>query len=422
MIVYNWSEAFGFSWYDEEMAYLVTSTFYDQLFDHSYDDPLKQYADLDDLSDDYASYKAISKIMKAYHFQILVDLYGNIPYFDALKRGENATPKYDDAAAIYADLLVQLTEAIDIINTAEAAAINILPGNDDVIFGGNMMMWKQFANTIKLRILVRGANTLNVASEIATIVAEGSGYITDDVIVQPGYLKETAKQNIFWDEFGSDVGGTTTSTNRATCATQYVLDLLAATNDTRLDRIYELPATGHLGVEQGANPNDQAFGYEYVSNIGPGLLKSPTMGANIFSLAESYFNQAELALNGFGGDPEALYNMGVKASFDYLGVDSDDYDDYIGQGVTNVTYANSSNKLEAIITQKWIAVNGITAEQSWFDLTRTGYPTGLPIPAGASSTTRPVRLAYPSSEITGNTLNVPKPQPNVFTAKLFWAN
>jgi len=77
--------------------------------------------------------------------------------------------------------------------------------------------------------------------------------------------------------------------------------------------------------------------------------------------------------------------------------------------------------MEVIITQKWIALNGINAGQSWFDYSRTGYPTGLTVSLQASTSDRPVRLEYPNSEITGNTANVPS-QPNVFTAKIFWAN
>ena len=53
--------------------------------------------------------------MKAYHFQLLVDCYGDIPYSEALGRSLNATPKYDDAQTVYNDLIVQLTNAIALL-------------------------------------------------------------------------------------------------------------------------------------------------------------------------------------------------------------------------------------------------------------------------------------------------------------------
>lgn len=425
MLMYNWSESYGFSWYDDEFKYLVNTTFYDELFDNAYLRAMKQYHDLLSFGDEYANYKAIGMIMKAYHFQILVDLYGDVPYFEALQRGVNATPAYDGAEAIYDDLMVQLTEAIAMIKAASGDVAVVEVGGDDVMFGGNMTSWIQFANTLKLRMLTRVSDykaASYITDELAVITTEGSGFITSDVLVQPGYLNEVNKQNPFWAELGWDVSGTVIMSNDATCATQYVLDYLAASNDPRLDYLYEKPETGHLGVEQGLEVGKE-YSAKLVSNIGPGILKSADMGANIFSLAESYFLRAELAQKGFGGDPATLYTNGVIASFVYLGLSDADATTYLSQSSTNnISYGNAANKLEAIITQKWIALNGVTAEQSWFDYTRTGYPLNLPISEMADATKgRPVRLAYPASEITGNPANLPE-QPNAFTSKIFWAN
>jgi hypothetical protein len=94
---------------------------------------------------------------------------------------------------------------------------------------------------------------------------------------------------------------------------------------------------------------------------------------------------------------------------------------YYSQIKDLVGWASSSDKTEAIITQKWIAVNGITAEQSWFDYSRTGFPTGLPVSLLASTPDRPVRLYYVASEYSSNGDNVPT-QPDAFDSKIFWAN
>ena len=419
MMMFNWGETFGFSWYDTEFKYLVTSTFYANLFDHAYYNALKQYSALDDLDSKYGNYKAISKIMKSYHFELLVDMYGDVPYSEALKRGSNPTPKYDKAEDIYKDLMVQLTSAVAMIDSMAGADVSVVPGSDDVMFGGDMTMWKQFANTLKVRMLNRAKGSFDANAELSTIAAEGSGFITADVAVQPGYLVEEGKQNPFWNDLGWNVGGNVKLTNDATCATQYILGYLTNTNDTRIDFIYEKPEDGHLGVDQGEEATEDQNA-DHVSNIGPGILKSATMGTVIFTLAESDFNQAELALDGFGsGDAEALYYAGIEASFAYLGAGSSS--SYASQGVENISYAASTDKREAIITQKWIALNGVDAIQSWFDYSRTGYPRNLPVSADASTPDRPVRLFYPSSEVTGNTINLPS-QPNAFTDKIFWAN
>lgn len=433
LMMYNWSQSDGFSWYTEEFLYLATSSFYQQNFDYVYANALKQYNALSTLQGgENGYYVAIGNIMKAYHFNILVDTYGDIPYSEALQRGSNPTPKYDNAQEIYTDLVAKLTAAIALIDATKSdTKIKALaPGSDDGVFKGDMLKWKKFANSIKLRMLARQSGMASRAAyintQLAIIGAEGSGYITTDVEVNIGYNASANQQNPKWDAFGYDVAGTVTNNNQATCATDYILAYLISTNDPRLNRIYELPATGHLGVKQGLQNYDETpLGVDglipaKVSNIGPGILKSAKQGAVLYTAAESYFNQAELDLKfKAGANAKALYESGIQASFDYLMAGS--AATYFTQAKDLVNWNTSTNKLQAIITQKWIAVNGIDAIQSWFDYNRTGFPKNLPISALASTPDRPVRLAYPASEVTSNGINLPA-QPNVFTAKIFWAN
>lgn len=426
MFMYNWSQSDGFSWYEDEFLYNVTSSFYDQLFDFAYGNALKQYQVLDQPDDPLmANYAAISKIMKAYHFQILVDLYGDIPYSEALLRKDEATPKYDEAEVVYSDLFDQLTAAIDLINNADVEALAPTE-NDDVVFQGDMNAWIEFANTIKLRLLVRAQNTdVFDAADWATV--DGASFISDDVIINPGYLVEENKQNPLWDDLGWDASGTQTLSSKATCATDYILEYLENTSDPRIDYLYEKPEDGHLGVPQGLEDYDtpvlDAYVPEKVSNIGPGILKSGTMGSNIFTLAESYLLQAEAVQIGeLTGDAQALYEAGVKASFDYLGTPGSGT--YLSLSIVNTGWNASPDKIEAIITQKWLATNGITAEQSWFDYSRTGFPSGLPISRTADTPNdeRPVRLLYPSGEISANGGEVPAQVNSLaFTEKVFWA-
>lgn len=429
LMVYNYSQSDGFSWYYDEFYYENYSALYNDVFEYAYVTCLKQYQILTNYEDsEYDYYKAIGMIMKAYHFQLLVDFFGDVPYSEALTRGGNATPVYDDAQTIYEDLMVQLTDAISLINNVDGATE---VGDDDAMFGGDMDMWKKFANTVKLRILTRlmsnNPTTINIAAEFAAIAAEGSGFITSDVGINPGYEQTEAKQNPLWDRYGYDVSGSETMTNQATCATDYVINYLQTTNDPRISYIYEEPATGHLGVPQGLLGNEydspvvDQYDPEFVSNIGPGILKSADMDAVIYTLAECNFNLAEAALNGYvSGSAQTYYEAGIQASFDYLGASG--ASTYYGQAIQNVGWVSSTgDELEAIITQKWIATNGITAEQAWFDYSRTGFPAGLPISRLASTPDRPVRLELPPSEYAYNIDHVPS-QPDIFNTKIFWAN
>jgi hypothetical protein len=360
--------------------------------------------------------------MKAYTFQILVDFYGDIPYTNALGGSETPNPTYDDAQAIYDDLIVQLSAAIDLLNQAEENELAVLPTDDDAMFGGDLTSWKQFANSVKLRILTRESDVKDpsyITQELAAITAEGSGYITEDVVVNPGYSNQEDKQNPYWEDFGRDPAGTRTMTHLATSASDFIINYLNNTGDFRIDYIFEEPATGHLGVPQGITADNAVYHPDLVSNLGEGILQGADQGSIIYTLAEAYLNQAELALKGFGGDPKALYEEGVAASFSTLGAPN--VEGYLAQNVENVNYDASSDKLEAIITQKWLATLALTAEQSWFDHSRTGYPVGLPVSQEVPNLVRPVRLSYPASEVGGNSLNKPA-QPDVYTTKVFWGN
>lgn len=432
LFMVNWSQADGFAWYPDEFKYNVTSSFYQNIFNNTYGNAGKQYAILKNLGEGYEYYQAIGKIMLSYHFQLLVDCYGDVPYTEALGRSLEPTPVYDNAQTIYEDLIVQLTDAIALIKGAGAQVVK--PGEDDAMFRGDMEEWIRFANTLKLRILVRQSDmdgrSSYITTEIAAINTEGAGYITSDVGINPPYIaRESGKQNIIWDTYGLDFTGTKTMNNNATCASAYIIEYLTETSDPRIDFIYEKPASGHRGVPQGLLDYDTPVPDQYepaqVSNIGPGILQAANQPAIMFTLAESYFNQAEARLKNLitnGPTTKELYQSGITASFEYLGLTPAAAVTYYSQVVNNVNYDNSTNKEEAIITQKWIAVNGINAEQSWFDYTRTGYPTGIPIPLNYSgSADRPVRIFYPAGEYSSNGENVPS-QPNAFSAKIFWAN
>jgi hypothetical protein len=425
LLMQNWSQADGYSWYQTEFEYVVNTSFYSTIWNYQYQSVLKQYNALDVEDDNYEYYQAISKIMKSYHYQILVDTYGDIPYYEALNRGNNPTPKFDDALEVYENLIVVLDEAISLINTGNTNQNVIKPGADDTMFSGDMMSWKKLANTIKLRILVRQSDMSGRESYLTTefnkIKSEGSGFITEDVLTNPGYAQQADQQNPFWESYGQNTDAEYINNYYATCATPFVLATLDDLDDSRIDYIYEEPETGHLGVDQGLSSYPQptgTLGEANVSNIGDGLLKDPTQSSIVFALAEAELLQAEAAFKSYLNDAQTHFNNGVAASFSYLGAPG--ANDYTSSNKNLADYAASTDKLEAIITQKWIALNGIDAIQSWFDYNRTGYPSNLPVSLSSPTADRPVRLMYPASEISGNSLNVPA-QPNVFTDKIFWA-
>lgn len=439
-LVVNWATPSNWSANAIYMRYDFSATDFANIFETSYSSIFKDLTFVETFEDatgavDYTNYQAIAKVVKGFQYQLLVDLYGDIPYTEANLRGENTTPAYDDAETIYKAVIDELTNVVDLINNAPDNAED--PGDQDIMFQGHMEHWAELANSIKLRMLVRLSNTGQdsyITSQIALIDANGFGYLTSDATINPtsngegGYTSDENKQNPFWDYFRNPVTGAEANRGDFTIASEHTTDFLASINDPRLDRIYTESAAG--GDFKGAVQSTVLPGTGFTSNdlakIGPGLLVSASQDQIIMSLTEILFIQAEAAARGYisGGDSvaQALYEEAIEASFTQLGVADPvaSAQTYYAQSAANVGWSESSNKVEAIITQKWIALNGTSSIESWIDLTRTGFPTGLPIPA-ESGGSRPVRLLYPASEVSRNTANVPSQSVgDVFTNFPFW--
>ncbi len=433
-LVVNWATPSNWSANQIYSRYNFTSADFATIFETSYSSIFKNLTYVENYEDptgavDYTNYKAISKIIKGFQYQLLVDLYGDIPYTEANLRGENTTPSYDDAETVYKSVIDDLAAAVDMIQNAPDNAED--PESQDIIFGGNMDHWIEFANTIKLRMLVRLSNTGQdsyITSQIASINANGGGYITSDVVANPGYSSSEDKQNPFWDYFRQPTTGEQTDRGDFTVAAEYGINFLNNNNDPRIESLYAESSTGgdYKGAPQITTLPGTGFTSNDLSKVGPGLLKSADQDQPIMLISESLFIQAEATARGYlpGGDAaaQALYESAIEESFVSLGVTDavTEAQAYYDQDIPNVKWDSSSNKVEAIMTQKWIALNGTSSIESWIDLTRTGYPSGLPIPV-ESDGVRPVRLLYPASEIARNSDNVPaQTQDAVFTNAPFW--
>lgn len=433
-IAYNWSTPSNWSANQEFARYTVNSSFYAAIFEQSYGSIFKNLTYVQNYEDptgavDYSTYKAISKTLKGFQYQYLVDLYGNVPYSEANLRAENMTPKYDDAQTVYKAVIDELTAAATMALNVPINAED--PATQDIIFGGDMRKWAQFANTIKLRMLVRLSNTNQdayIKEQIALINANGAGYITATVNANPGYSDNLYKQNPFYAYFKNPVTNAQTDRGDYTVASDYTINYLTTTNDPRLSRLYA-PASAS-GAFKGAPQATTLPGTGFTSNdcskVGPGLLIGHTQNQPIMLLAEALLLQAEAIQRGYipGGDAGAKtkYEEAVRASFTQLNVTNAAAaaTAYLAQDRANTSWASSANKIEAIITQKWVALNGTSSIELWIEKTRTGFPANLPMPAEGGGV-RPVRLLYPGSEIARNAQNVPpQTSKSAFTDNPFW--
>jgi hypothetical protein len=399
----------------ENISYNLTNSFAAGTWDNLYDN-IEDYdfVEKKGAATGNTFYRAIGMLMKAYNFETLVDLYNNVPYSQALQGTGNSTPSYDDAKTVYADIAKKMDTAIAIFKTS--AAGSVIKG--DIMFGGDASQWVLFANTLKLDLLLRQSEVNGAAAGAAAAQISG-GFIITDATVNPGYLNSAGKMNPFW---GSNVNVSGTYTQTLYRAGAYSVQNYKNNFDPRLQKFYSPNGSGGYS---GNYFGDQGVPNSQTSGIGPGVLQAYNQDAVIMLAAQSYFLQAEAALRGWiPGDPKALFQSGVEASFAYLGLSQAQAQTYYSQnGNKETTWdATTSNqeKLALIIRQKWTAETWINEKVSYDDYRRLHLPADIPLSTSPFSTgIFPARLMYPQREINVNGKNV-QAQGNITPGTKVW--
>ena len=437
----NWTQATDFLFYGTQLSYGVSPATYNGLYNEVFNQTLNDLKYIEEAGQKAGlnNYVAISKIMKGYNYLLLVDLWGDVPYDDALKGTAILAPKYEDDAAVYDKALASIDAGIAAIDDA-----GTVPGSDDIYFHGDMEAWVKFANTLKLRAYLRlsAVNPSKAQAGIQAIVNAGGEFVGagESVLADPGFLKSTNKMNPFYATYGYNVADAIVNNNKATRAADFGMNFLKNNNDPRLSRLYSKPTgptynTQYRSIPTGTRETQPDKTYLALSGIGPGVIDNPgDNGDNlvndgykkpviVLSSAESLFLQAEAAQRGWlpSADAKALYEAAIEESFSLLLVPSaaTTAATYYEQAINNVGWDASTNKIEAIITQKWVALNGINGIEAWNEYRRTGYPANMPISVTALTQKYPIRIPYAQDEFANNGDNVP-PAPTVFDLPVFW--
>lgn len=447
----NWAQAPDFLFYIPQETYTFDANTYNTQWNSLYSNGLINYKYVETASKDSGKKNAfaISKIMEAYQFQVLVDIWGDVPYTDALKGTTLLNPKYDKAEDIYDNILASIDEGLASIDVSAAAD---KPGSSDIVFAGDMAKWRRFANTLKLRVLLRQSlvpsRAAKVTAGFATLAGAQFLAAGENAGVNPGYLNQSGKFSPIYNSIGFNINGGEISNYQATRGNKFAVDFLTNTADPRLTLLYRVSKNGavYKGVYPGtiATPNTKSADY---SAIGPAILPlfnaTPTglnnnanyagningfaKPAYLITAAESFFLQSEAAFKGFlpGGAATAktAYETGITESFKLDGSTATDAVNYYTAStnplVSWTAAAAAGRQFEAIITQKWISNNGINGLEAWSELRRTGFPAGTPVPlSNISGGKPPLRMPYVQSEKAANAANMPVI--DIFNTKIFW--
>jgi len=390
----------------------------------------------------------MARIMKAYNFMILVDTYGDVPYFDAgkanIEGADSFLPKYDDQKLIYEDIIKELQEATDQLDASK----DKVPG--DLFYLGDIPKWKKLGNSLLLRVGMRYTELDESKAKAIVADAVSKGVMTsnaDNAIIRltSAYPNATSQQLTATEASNFYVG-------------KPFADYLKATNDPRTRYFAARYNSGSEVPETPQNLNGMPYGYTvsdiatapgYTGNInGYSQFRRSTV---IFSTAPEHFVtysqtqllMAEAAIRGYIASPlEAVnyYTTGIKAHFDQMKdysaavtFTNEEIDAYLAQPALVLNPLDSEDALRKINEQYWVASFRNWSE-AWANLRRSGYPV-LPVnryPSADASLTDPKynaqgfirRLIYPQKELSVNTNNIneaiTRMGGNTLGTRIFW--
>jgi hypothetical protein len=333
---------------------------------------------------------AIVDVVEVLLYHNLIDLMGDVPYTEALGGFDNKTPAYDDAATVWSDLLVRLGSDIATLN----AGLNDGSwGAEDLVYGGDVMMWKKFAATLKLRMGMRLAdvNPSAAQSELASALTAGV-FEAGETFALP-WIGVSPHVNTINNMF--IVG------NRNDYApSKTIVDLMLALDDPRLPEFFGMTDTSteagveklaYVGLEYG---NVAAANYYKISHFSDKMFAAD-YPATICGYDEVAFILAEAAQRGFTVPMSAqeYYEAGIAESVAFWEADDTELAAYMAQA--DVAY-DAARWKELIGTQKWLALYN-RGNEGYASFRTFDWPVLSP-PEDLTYGDIPMRYPYPFNE------------------------
>lgn len=376
-------------------------------------------------SQDDPNIEALALIHRALTFQLMTDMWGPIPYTEAnfgRASGDELilSPKYDSQEKVYKGIISELETARSLITEGGGSI-----GSADLIYAGDMSLWKQFANSLLLRLYMR-------LSEVDPSFAQ-SGIQS---VYNTGNFISSNEENALFAYKSFPNSHPMHQSNRLReddKVSSTIIDTLKYLNDPRL-KVYAAPNHNNdiykglpPGVDKGhgfTNSEVSPFGAYFVSPTHPGVvmtaaevhlvLAEAAARGWISADAESHYEQGIRAgllmydsstlsshLSGFAGD-EAYSTLQLEASEFPEGITEAEVDDYLDQ--SGVVWEASQWRAQ-IGLQKWILMYENQPYEGWFEWRRLNYPE-LELGPDVLIDQIPVRLPYPENEQSLNDSNL----------------
>ncbi|MBY5956892.1 SusD/RagB family nutrient-binding outer membrane lipoprotein [Membranicola marinus] len=404
--------------------------------------------------------EGITTTMKALAFGTMTDLWGDIPYNEALKARDESEilfPTYDSQDVVYKGVLEQLNYASGLFALGDNTGS---PGGADLYFQGDISKWQPFSNSLILRYAMRVSEKMpDLARQNIESVYQSGIYIKDHTedVQRPFYNSDP------WPTAESQSSTGSGFLRRKPCQT--LVDVLYENQDPRgpvwfapvhcrwvEDYTLDKPKdefirkngelTNKVSLLHKEYVAEIAAGHVFTRHYNPDLLgekldtnvyvgvpphmlepsihnENPTPGQivqnqHVSQMAPMFAARTHDMLQSRVITATEIHFILAEAALKgwNVGNAEDHYKEGIrqslamwGVGEHFDSYIEQPNvkfngTLEQIMEQKWIA--GFThALESWYDYRRTGYPV-LETGRAALQSAVPVRILYGENELQFN--------------------
>lgn len=369
---------------------------------------------------------SVAQVVRVTALLRITDSFGPIPYSQVGVDGKLTAP-LDSQKEIYYNMFDELSAAITTLTEHRTSDFT---ANADNVFDGKVEKWIKFANSLKLRMAMRLVyvdviKAESMAKEAIDITDGKVGVMTSND--DNAFMKVNI--NPFYKVCYEYNGGETK-------VSADLLTYMNSWNDSRSEKYAKKSTFNNSDEHDDKGIVDNYYGLRMGNtySIGTGqcysnmnvAINNPIMWMNA---AEVMFLRAEAAMYGWDTEnsPKGFYETGIRLSFSQWGASG--IDTYLSNTSAPLTYkdplstytyaslgstttvkweegASQEDKLERIITQKWIA-NFPLGLEAWAEFRRTGYPKLMPTPTNKSGGdvadgkfSR--RLTYPQAEYKTN--------------------
>ncbi|MCL1936893.1 MAG: SusD/RagB family nutrient-binding outer membrane lipoprotein [Candidatus Azobacteroides sp.] len=314
--------------------------------------------------DENKGYYFIAEALSIFTWQIITDVWGDMPYSEALQGADVMSPKQDKQQDIYTDLLKRINDLLK-IDLNESS----IDGTYDFIYKGDLTAWYKFANALKLKLMLRLSETSEYNNAQTLSFIQNASLLTASAKI-PGTVWNDAQEGKRHPMREFQAGGANYfSGNVIACKTFF--DYLSVNRDPRLSKLFSGTKAAFFGdfdSKEDSDGNGTTDDKETYATV----VFGGDMDLMLMSDWEVNFYMAEVYARAGLSSAKDFYEAGVKASLAQQGISNDSI---LITGYAKWTGGNTEAQIKQIAMQKWVANCNYQHIESFLERNRTKYPS-----------------------------------------------